>query len=235
MDFKELGLTPNETKVYETLLRLGKTSAGQLSKESQVPYGRIYTVLASLEEKGLVKVVPEETKKYVATDPEKLHEIITSRIQNLTQMESKINELKKIYDEHDIEPILIAKGKSNFYKIVKEMKETKKYEYNIKYSFEPNPLWIKNTKDKISGGIDTKTIGKFDLESKKSIKQWKKTLKEIKPIENDGVAMSIIDDEEVMIGLIKSNTTMLVRDKAFAKIMRQVFTKYYENTEYANE
>ena len=233
MDFKELGLTPNETKVYETILRLGKTTAAHISKEAQVPYGRIYTVLASLEEKGLVKVLPEETKKYVATDPEKLHEIITSRIQNLTDMETKIKELKKIYDEHDIEPVVLAKGKGNFYKIVKEMKETNNYEYNVKYSFETNPTWMRTTKEQLSEGVDKKVIGKIDSESQKSVKEWKKVMKNIKPIENDGVAMSIVDDEQVMIGLIKSNTTMLIKDKAFAKIMRQLFEGYYDNTEYA--
>ncbi|MBW3022798.1 helix-turn-helix domain-containing protein, partial [Candidatus Woesearchaeota archaeon] len=50
MDLKELGLTENEAKAYETLLRLGKTSASHISKESGVPYGRIYNVLSSLEE-----------------------------------------------------------------------------------------------------------------------------------------------------------------------------------------
>ena len=232
MDFKELGLTLNETKVYEVLLRLGKTTAGHISKESQVPYGRIYTVLASLEEKGLIKTLPEETKKYVPSDPDKLHEIIANRIKNLNEIDNKVKELKKIYEEHDIEPVLLAKGKSNFYKINKEMILPKKYEYSIKYTFEPNPIWIRNTKKKLSEKIDMKNMGLFNKDTDKAIKEWKKVFKEIKPIENDGIAMSIIDDEEVMIGLIKSNTTMLIRDKAFAKIMKQLFTKYYENTEY---
>lgn len=232
MDLKELGLTINETKLYEVLLRLGKTTAGHLSKESQVPYGRIYIVLASLEEKGLIKVLPEETKKYVPSDPEKLHELIANRIKSLNEINDKVKEFKKIYEEHEKEPVLIAKGKSNFYKINKETKSAKKYSYAIKYTFEANPIWMRETKDKIRKGIDTKHMGVFNNDTEKAIFEWKKIAKEIKPIENDGVAMSITDDEEVMIGLIKSNTTMLIRDKAFAKIMRQLFVKYYENTDY---
>ena len=54
--------------------------------------------------------------------------------------------------------------------------------------------------------------------------------KNIKPIKNDGVAMAIIDDEELMITLIKSNTIMLVRDKPFIKIMKELFLNYYKNS-----
>jgi len=235
MDFKELGLTSNETKVYEVMLRLGKATAGHICKESQVPYGRIYNILESLEEKGLIKVIPEETKKYVPSDPEKLHEIIDTRIKNLMDIDNKVKELKKIYEEHEKEPVILAKGKSNFYKIVKEIQKAKKYEYNIRYMFETNPTWMRGTKDQITKGIDRKDVTRFNKETEKAIQEWKIITKEIKPIENDGVAMSIVDDEEVMIGLIKSNTTMLIRDKAFAKIMKQLFVKYYMNTDYEKE
>lgn len=235
MDFKELGLTSNETKVYEVMLRLGKTTAGHICKESLVPYGRIYTVLASLEEKGLIKTIPEETKKYIPSNPEKLHEIIDTRIKSLMEIDNKVKELKKIYEEHDIEPVLLAKGKSNFYKINKEVKKPEKYNYAIKYTFEANPIWMRDERERIKKGIDVKHIGLFSKDTEKAIKEWKTVNKEIKPIQNDGVAISIVDDEEVMIALIKSNTTMLIRDKAFAKIMKQLFIKYYMNTDYEEE
>ena len=31
------------------------------------------------------------------------------------------------------------------------------------------------------------------------------------------------DNEEILIGLIKSNTTLLIRDKAFTKLMKELF------------
>ncbi len=235
MELKELGLTVNETKVYEVMLRLGKTTAGHICKESLVPYGRIYNVLASLEEKGLIKTIPEETKKYIPSDPEKLREIIDARIKSLMEIDNKVKELKKIYEEHDVEPVLLAKGKSNFYKINKEVKKPEKYTYAIKYTFEANPIWMRNEKERIKKGIEVKHIGLFNKDTEKAIKEWKTVTKEIKPIQNEGVAIGIVDDEEVMIGLIKSNTTMLIRDKAFAKVMRQLFVKYYAYTDYEDE
>jgi len=196
-----------------------------------VPYGRIYDILASLEEKGLVRTVPEKTKKYVASDPEKLHTIIDSKIKSLMEIDTKVKELKKVYEENEKEPVAVVKGKGNFYKIAKEIKEAEKYEYNIKYNFELHHEFIRGANDKITNRIEHKNIGRIDKETEKAIKEWKTIHKEIKPIENEGVAMSIVDDEEVMIALIKSNTTMLIRDKAFAKIMKQLFIKYYMNTE----
>ena len=87
MDLTEIGLTQNEAKAYETLLRLGKTTAAYISKESGVPYGRIYDVLASLEAKGLVKVIPEKTRKYVPSDPQFLHEYIEKRKKQFNEIE----------------------------------------------------------------------------------------------------------------------------------------------------
>jgi sugar-specific transcriptional regulator TrmB len=234
LEFKELGLTTNETKVYEVLLRLGKSTAGRICKEAEVPYGRIYTVLASLEEKSLIKTIPEATKSYVPVDPQKLREIIDNKIKNLMEIDNKVKELKKIYEEHPTEPIIVAKGKNNFDKIIKEMKEPTKYSYSIKYMFTTRPELVRKTRDEVKKGIDIKVLGRFDSETEGYIKEWKVINKEIKPIENEGIAISMIDDEEISIRL-SSHVSMLIRDKAFVKLMRILFVKYYTNTDYEKE
>jgi sugar-specific transcriptional regulator TrmB len=228
MDFQDLGLTANESKAYETSLRLGMTTASHISKESGVPYGRIYTVLATLEEKGLVRTVPEETKKYVASNPDRLHEIVKERIKGLEEMEKKVSELKDIYTKNPQEPVIIAKGKNNFYKITKEEIKAKRYSYSVKYTFEPHPRFLRSSKEHLKKGIEVKDIGRFDDETRNALKIWGKVHKNIKPIQNDGIAMSIQDDIEVMIALIKSNTTMLINDAPFAKLMKVLFLSYYE-------
>ena len=40
-----------------------------------------------------------------------------------------------------------------------------------------------------------------------------------------------IKSKEVMIGLIKSNVTLLIRDKAFVEVMRRMFLATYEQAE----
>ncbi len=39
--FEELGLTKNEGKVYETLVKFGKMSSSEVSSKSEVPYGEV--------------------------------------------------------------------------------------------------------------------------------------------------------------------------------------------------
>ena len=228
MDFQDLGLTGNESKAYEILLRLGMTTASTISKESGVPYGRIYTVLASLEEKGLVRIVPEDTKKYIASNPDKLNEIVADKIKSLEEIGKKISEFKDIYSKNPKEPVILAKGKNNFYKISKEEIKAQHYSYSVKYTFEVLPRWIHSSREKIKKGMDVKSIGRMDKETEKAVAMWRKVHKNIKPIHNEGIAMSIQDDQEVMIALIKSNTTMLINDQPFAKLMKELFLSYYE-------
>jgi len=218
----------NEARAYETTLRLGKTTASQISKESRVPYGRIYVVLSSLEEKGLVRIVPEETKKYVATDPQKLHELVTERIKGLKDIDDKITEFKQMYDQQTEEPVMMVQGKNSFHKINKELISPRIYSYAVKYNWSIRPEFIRNTKEHMKKNIDSRTIGRFDKETAGALKKWIKINKNIRPIENEGIAMSIQDDKEVMIGLIKSNTTMLINDASFAKLMKKLFLSYYE-------
>lgn len=63
------------------------------------------------------------------------------------------------------------------------------------------------------------------------LKKWLEIKKDIKKIENEGVAISIVDDEEILITLIKSNTIMLIRDKPFTKIMKKMFIATYNQAE----
>ena len=61
--YQELGLTINESKVYEILIKHGKLGSGETSSFSGVPYGKIYSVLDSLITKGLVKVIPSNRSR----------------------------------------------------------------------------------------------------------------------------------------------------------------------------
>lgn len=67
---RDLGLSEYESRVYRTLLRTGPTTAKELSRASDVPMGRIYDVLGSLEGDDLVRSqTASRPKKYVAVEP----------------------------------------------------------------------------------------------------------------------------------------------------------------------
>ena len=68
---RDLGLSEYEERAYRALLRTGATTAKELSRASDVPMGRVYDVLNSLEQYSLIRSqAASRPKKYVAVEPD---------------------------------------------------------------------------------------------------------------------------------------------------------------------
>ena len=230
MELKELGLSDYEEKAYSALVKLGKTSASAVSRESGVSYGKIYEVLASLERKGLAATIPEKTKMFAATDPSNLLKIVDSKEKELSRLRKSISEMKQVYEMHEKEIVQVAKGKRNFYKIIREMPVSKKFDYSIKYTSEYNPEFVRNVRNMVKKGVDVKALARYDSETRNEAEKWLKINRNIRKIENEGVAFSI-NESEVIIALINNNTILSIKDKAFVEIMKTLFTDAYKNSE----
>ncbi|HLE06102.1 MAG TPA: helix-turn-helix domain-containing protein [Candidatus Nanoarchaeia archaeon] len=226
MNLTELGLSNNESRVFESLIKLGKSGANAISNESGVSNKKIYYVLQDLQVKGLVRLIPGKVKEYVPASPESLLDLVNKKKEELNNLEQEVKELKKKYESHEIVPVSIAQGKKNFYKIIRELPPAKKYNYAIKYSSEFNPESVRVVKQNIKGNIAVKVLTRYDKETESDIHKWLKIFKNQKQIPNEGVAMAI-RDEAVFISLIKSNTMLLIRDKPFIKIIKELFDSYY--------
>lgn len=69
-NLRDLGLSEYEARAYRSLLQTGPTTAKELSRASDVPMGRIYDVLNSIEQYNLVRSQSaSRPKKYVAVEP----------------------------------------------------------------------------------------------------------------------------------------------------------------------
>jgi sugar-specific transcriptional regulator TrmB len=101
---RDLGLSEYEARAYRSLLDSGPTTAKELSRSSDVPMGRIYDVLNSLDSDGLVRTqTASRPKKYVAVEPEPaLDRLLADRKRELTeraeQYESIVAELNRQLD-----------------------------------------------------------------------------------------------------------------------------------------
>ncbi|MEK6885424.1 MAG: helix-turn-helix domain-containing protein [Nanoarchaeota archaeon] len=232
IDLQELGLTKNESKAYLSILEKGKLGAGEISKFSGVSYSRIYDVLASLEQKGLIKLIPEKAKKFVPSNPEQLLEFVAKKEEGLKKFKDEIKRLKSLYDIKEKNPVILGYGKKAFYNLVKQQKKTEKYDYAIKWTSEYRPEWEASFKEHKKKGIEQKELVRFDKETEKNVKKWMQLgRKNTRILDNGGVAMSIKDDKEVLIALIRSDMTLLIKDEAFAKIMKKMFLETYKNAE----
>jgi sugar-specific transcriptional regulator TrmB len=231
INFEDIGLTKNESKVYEILIKHGKSSSTQISSKSTVPYGRIYDVLGSLSEKGLVKTIPGKTKQFTATSPDELINVINTKEEKLKKIKEKANELKQFYNEESKDTIQVSYGNKGFWKAVRELKKAEKSLFNIKWNSDINPELKKERITRQKQKIIQNSLVRYNKETKSNVDKWIKIDRNIKQIENNGVAISIVDEEEIMIGLIKSNITIVVKDKAFSQLMKVLFTETYKNAQ----
>lgn len=78
--FNQLGLTKNEAKIYETLLRQGESSVAIISAEAAINRRNVYDTLNRLIEKGLIFEIRKHNENaYQAVDPKKLMEKIKEK------------------------------------------------------------------------------------------------------------------------------------------------------------
>jgi sugar-specific transcriptional regulator TrmB len=96
---KEVGLSTNESKIYETLLRLKEASIEDISAKSKVHRRNVYDSIAKLLEKGLISEVLIEKKKfYRAINPSRLMDILSekqSKLQSvLPDLENKFRKVE---------------------------------------------------------------------------------------------------------------------------------------------
>ncbi len=233
MDFKLIGLNKYESRAYETVTKLGKATAAKIASESNVPYSRIYDILEALTNKGLVKVIPEKTKQFIASDPENLSKLLQQKKQEIEQMEKELRELKQQYEFHEKDPIIVSKGKINFAKMLKEMPEAKKFSYKIKYTSDVSPEWIRENKAYIKKGIKTKTLARYDEETKKNVQKWMELDPNFRKFENNGIAINI-NEAAVLISMIppkNPSAIIVINNKNFADIMKRLFEAAYDEAE----
>jgi sugar-specific transcriptional regulator TrmB len=99
--FEKIGLTKNESKVYQTLLQLGTSKTGEILKKSKLNSGKIYEILESLKTKGLLsESLINNIKHFTAAPPSQILEYIKDKKEELENEEniakSAIPELEKL-------------------------------------------------------------------------------------------------------------------------------------------
>jgi sugar-specific transcriptional regulator TrmB len=104
---RDLGLSEYEARCYRVLLEHGPATAKELSRASDVPMGRVYDVLNSLEQYGLVRSqAASRPKKYLGVEPETgLEQLLADKRAELErkaqQYESLVEELSRELDARE--------------------------------------------------------------------------------------------------------------------------------------
>ena len=118
--FQRLGLSKNEARIYEILLREGALSVGNIATKSSVHRRNVYDALGRLAERGLVfEMLESRENQYQAAPPEKLKELVLEKERELFAI---MPELQGIYEAvpHSDE-VYIAKGVESWKNILRDM------------------------------------------------------------------------------------------------------------------
>jgi sugar-specific transcriptional regulator TrmB len=92
----ELGLATNEAKIYETLLKLGKSGVSSIASSANINRRNVYDSLERLLEKGIIfEVVQGRDTVYEAVEPSKLLDILHEKEQRLQRVLPEMTKLFK--------------------------------------------------------------------------------------------------------------------------------------------
>lgn len=111
--FSDLGLSPNEAKVYEALLSKKSSSLEDIALKSNVHRRNVYDVLGKLKEKGLVsEKFINNRKEYSAINPTRLMDMLDEK---KSKLEKALPELQKKFDRYEEkETAYVYKGIQGF-------------------------------------------------------------------------------------------------------------------------
>jgi len=119
----KLGLKEYEAKVYVTLLLYGPLTSTKLARVSKVPHPRIYDVIESLEEKGLIEISNTKPRKYKAIDPRiSLMNFVGKQYYELLKCANQLIEIVSEFKLADYgEGVWISKGATAVDNLVREV------------------------------------------------------------------------------------------------------------------
>ena len=110
---KELGLSPNEAKIYEGLIEIKEASVPEISLKIGIHKRNVYDTIPRLLKKGLIyQIVGSKENKYAPVAPDKLKDFIWEKEANLNKiLPSLTTQFKKASTN---ETVYIYKGIEGF-------------------------------------------------------------------------------------------------------------------------
>ncbi|MBB5254700.1 TrmB family transcriptional regulator [Sulfurisphaera ohwakuensis] len=169
----KLGFSLYEAKVYSALLSLCNSTMREISEKSGVPYQKVYDVIKSLENKGLVRIIEGRPKKVKIIDPSFALKIYRDKIVN--EMDNYIKIIISFWNErreNETERSLHVKGIKTIIRLIKDL-ANKSNKIDIVYDNLPD--WLIKILKNFNGNLTVVTSsnnlnlhGKIKIDNVKS-------------------------------------------------------------------
>ncbi len=182
----DFGLGAYEKNAYRVLFNAQRASASEIASKSKVPQAKIYAVLKSLEEKGLVSQELSKTKTYVLNDPESTFAgIMEHRESKIKGLKSKIDAVIELFEAINPavkgEYVKIAHGRENVLETIdRQFKSTISF-YYATAGFKTNDAGLREeVKKMIDRGVSVCFMGNIDSRNVWLAEKWQKIGVEVK-------------------------------------------------------
>tara|TARA_Y100000310_G_C20646854_1_gene797151 strand:+ start:1004 stop:1762 length:759 start_codon:yes stop_codon:yes gene_type:complete len=237
----EIGLTENEIKVYNALIKLGKSPTGRIIKESKITGSKVYEVLDKLIDKGFVSsTIEAKWKLFKITSPEAILIYLDKKQKNLEDQKQDakqiINQIEKqMKTSTKDSEITVFRGfegiKTMYSDIDKTLKKGETW-LSMGASWQPEHWEIhfsKVNKERDNRGIKSKHI--FD-EAYKSLykkrKSWKNS--EIRFFSNSlmiPTSTEIYANKVIITVLLEDGIGIIIENNKIAESFRKQFNYHW--------
>jgi len=202
---QELGLSPNEARIYESLLEFGEASVSDIATHANIHRRDVYDVMNRLVEKGFVSpVLGKKDAHYVPVEPVKFREIIEEK---KTKLEKILPGMLNLFESKKVEEgLYIYKGVEGHKNFLRDELKTKDTIYTIGAKGmwtdpHPNPVVQNFVEESKKRGLKFQIL--FDAATKEQYKKVSKqsnvTYRFLPKKYSTPTALDIYDDRVVTI------------------------------------
>jgi len=236
---KDIGLSEEEALVYLTSLSLGKTTVLKISRASGLKRTKVYGVIDSLKNKGLMSIDLQGLKNaYVAESPEKL-EITLER--KIDELKSQLPELMALHDLKGGESVIkyyigLDSMKQVFFDGLREIKPGQDYlviaNQEKWYNLDPK-FAMSFIEDRAKLNIKIKLLFQ-DSELAREHKKFERNFNEQVKILPEGTKLNVdtilLPNKMVVVDLNVPYMTIVIENRSIIELQKQMFELLWKST-----
>lgn len=205
--FENLEFTEYQSRIMSALIKNNEMTAQEISRESGVPYTKIYSVLGSLENRDYIKSNLERPKKYSTFPPEilckKIKENKKKELKSLEEyLDSSMDRLKREFSDDEFEdvPIWLCSSRDSLWD---EMLSSLVLKAEDEVSIVCYTLWkdLANSEDFLNAFEELKNNGtrvRIVLPRQKASEGEE----ELSRLRESGVDIRGVDEDEIFYSLV---------------------------------
>lgn len=176
---RKIGLTEGEIRVYEAVVKLGKSSTGPIMEKCGISSSKVYLILNKLIEKGLVTFsIENNVKIFLAANPINIIEYIDQQQDELekTKIDAKnlVEDLNNLIGSNEEEIAKVYKGKKSlrtaFQNILDNLDQDFLFIGAPSFELDSLELFFQNLQS-LRQEKKIKTLGIADISTKKKYTQ----------------------------------------------------------------